>query len=235
MRISNSAVTEVVPEAKIYSTLLPLEQATVIELGCGRAEHTRAIARAYPGARITAFEVDRIQLELNQAADNPPNLVFKYGGAQAIEAPDDSADVIVMFKSLHHVPRESMGQAMNELARVLRPGGLAYISEPVFAGDLNEIVRIYNNEEHARSAAFDALRRVVEDGALISVTQRFFSTLVRYRDFAEFETKSIRATHSNHQLSAAQFDRVKQGFESHMGPDGAQFTTPQRVDLLRKP
>ncbi len=235
MRISDSSATEVAPEAAIYSTLLPLEHATVIELGCGRAEHTRAIAKAFPGAHITAFEVDKIQLDLNLAAVNPPNLKFQYGGAQAIDAPEDSADIIVMFKSLHHVPRESMDKAMHEVARALRPGGLAYISEPVFAGELNEIVRIYNDEEEARSAAFDAIRRAVDSGVLVSVAQRFFSTVIGYRDFAEFEAKSIRATHSNHKLTEAQFDRVREGFTSYLGPDGAKFTTPHRIDILRKP
>ncbi len=234
MQISNLSATEVTPEAQVYSELLPLEHAVVIELGCGRAEHTRAIAKAYPRARITAFEVDKIQFDLNTAAANPPNLKFNYGGAEAIDAPNNSADIVLMFKSLHHVPRETMGRAMQEVARVLRPGGFAYISEPVFAGEFNEIMRIFNNEEQVRIAAFDAIRRVVESGALELVAQRFFLTPVCFRDFAEFESKIIRATHSNHKLTEAHFNLVKVRFERHVGPDGAKFNTPTRADLLRK-
>lgn len=39
-----------------------------------------------------------------------------------------------------------MDQALAEVARVLRPGGYLYVSEPVYAGPLNEIVCLYNDE-----------------------------------------------------------------------------------------
>ncbi len=235
MCLDDPSASELVPEVNIYTELLSLDRAVVVELGCGRAEHTRAIATAHPAARIVAFEVDRIQYDLNRVASNPPNLEFRYGGAEAIEVPDGSVDVVMMFKSLHHVPVASMDEALREVARVLRPGGVVYFSEPVFAGEYNEIVRIYHNEQQPRQAAFDAIRRAVDSGALELVTQRFFLAPVRFKDFAEFEAKSLRATHANHQLSDAQFALVRQRFDAHIGPSGTLFKSPMRIDLLRKP
>jgi ubiquinone/menaquinone biosynthesis C-methylase UbiE len=61
-----------------------------------------------------------------------PNVNFGLSGAQDIPLDDESVDVVFMFKSLHHVPTELMEQSLREIWPVLKPAGLAYISEPVF-------------------------------------------------------------------------------------------------------
>ena len=50
-----------------------------------------------------------------------------------------------------------MDAALSEIARVLKPGGQAWISEPVFAGELNEVFRLFHNEEVVRETAFGAI------------------------------------------------------------------------------
>lgn len=47
-------------EEEIYTRLLPLTGATVVELGCGTAVHTRAIAERTGVSHIHAFEVDKV-------------------------------------------------------------------------------------------------------------------------------------------------------------------------------
>lgn len=235
MKLSDPAADAVRPEFLVYTACLALEDADIIELGCGRADHARAIAGTYPGARMTAFDVDPVQYELNRSAAGLRNLRFALGGAEAIPAGDECADVVMMLKSLHHVPGGLLDRALGEIRRVLRPGGLAYISEPVFAGELNEIIRIFRDEEQARLDAFAALQRAVAQGDFDLVEERFFLAPVVYRDFAEFERDVIRATHSNHRLSDAQLESVRERFLGHAGPDGAAFNMPMRLDLLRKP
>jgi SAM-dependent methyltransferase len=60
-----------------------------------------------------------------------------------------------MFKSLHHVPPELMEPSMHEIRRVLKQGGLVYISEPVFAGDFNDILRLFHDEQKVNFAEFE--------------------------------------------------------------------------------
>jgi len=140
-----------------------------------------------------------------------------------------------MFKSLHHVPVEHMDRALDEIARVLRPGGLAWISEPVYAGELNELMRLFHDEKRVREAAFAALSRAVARGPLVLKEERFFNTRSQFDDFAQFDARMIRVTHSNHQLSPALYAEVKEKFEAHLTPQGVTFINPQRVDLLQKP
>lgn len=234
MRIADPSATRVCADRDLYDTLLKLDGATIAELGCGDGTHARAIAAAGHDRKIVAFEVDRIQHERNVASAYPANLEFRYGGAEAIDLGDRTVDAVLMFKSLHHVPLAAMDTAFSEIARVLRPGGLAYVSEPVFAGAFNEVIRHFHDEQAVRQAAFDALVRAADSQQFDLVDEVFFLAPVHFDDFAAFEQRIIAATHTEHRLDAATLAIVRQAFEQHLGPRGADFLAPMRVDLLRR-
>ncbi len=235
MRIQDTSENAVIKEAEVYNRLLPLHGAHIIELGCGSAAHTRAIAETGLPATILACEVDTIQHQKNLAITDLPTVTFTHAGAQAIPAEEASADIVMMFKSLHHVPLEAMDSAMQEIRRVLRPGGLAYISEPVFAGDFNEVLRLFHDEKSVREAAFSTVCKAVGQGVFEIVGQHFFNTPNNFESFVDFERRVISVTHTDHQLSLEKLRVVREKFEGFMGPEGARFVMPIRVDLLRRP
>src|SRR3954447_23970558 len=86
------------------------------------------------------------------------------GGAQALPLEDASADVVVFANSLHHVPGDLLDAALGEAARVLRPGGLLYLPEPVAEGPYFELVRAVDDETAVRAAAHAAIGRAAEHG-----------------------------------------------------------------------
>lgn len=235
MQLQNPDANTRCNELDLIAQYLPLADATVLELGCGKAHMTRRIAERFPVARIIATEVDPIQHAKNLASEHPACIHFQAGGAEAIEAADNSIDVVFMFKSLHHVPPERMGQAMQEIARVLKSGGMAWISEPVYAGAFNDILRLFHDEKVVRELAFQAVCASVASGQLELVEQIFCNTETRFADFAEFEQRIINVTHTNHRLDAALYAQVQAAFQQHMGAEGARFANPARFDLLRKP
>ncbi len=235
MQIASSETLPVCPENDVYESLLPLDGAHILELGCGGADKTRAIARLGKAASITALEVDTIQHAKNLALSDLPEVSFKLGGAEAIDMPDNSVDIVLMFKSLHHVPLDKMDTALTEIHRVLKPGGLAYISEPVYAGEFNDLLRLFHDEKTVREAAFAAVRQAVASGRMERVEQKFFATPISYETFEQFEDRILRVTHTHHQLSDALYATVRERFSAHTSPQGAYFETPIRVDLLRKP
>jgi len=235
MRYFGPAAQTVCKESEIYPQLLPLAGASILELGCGRAELTRKIASEYPDATITALEVDAIQHAINIRDNDLDNVTFAEGGAEAIPMAASSVDIVLMFKSLHHVATDQLATALREIHRVLVPGGLAYISEPVFAGAYNEIMRIFHDEERVRHAAFDAVRDAVGSGLFALVEERFFCSPLRFASFVEFEDRVLGVTHTVHRLSVEQQARVRARFLAHAGENGARFEQPMRIDLLRKP
>jgi len=235
MQIAVPNIDRVCDEQEIYSSLLSLDRAQVLELGCGKAEKTRAIAQAGQVAGILALEVDEAQHAKNAQATDLPNVRFAPGGAEDIPAGDAAFDIVLMFKSLHHVPLDKMDRALQEIRRVLKPGGLAYISEPIYAGAFNDILRLFHDEGQVREAAFAAVKRAVSSGLMELRTQTFFNTPMHFDDFAQYEERVIKVTHTQHSLSPALYREVRAKFEAHMTPNGVDFLMPIRVDLLRRP
>ena len=234
MRIADPTQITLLNEVQLMLSELPLEGARLLELGCGKAEKTKTLAQQGHVKEIIALEVDTIQHEKNLAENTLPQVQFRHGGAEAIPVEDASVDVVLMFKSLHHVPIEHMKQALMEIRRVLKPGGIAWISEPVYAGDFNEILRLFHDEKTVREAAFKAIEDAVNEGNFRLQKQHFFLTRSHFNDFSEFDARMIRVTHSNHQLSASLYATVQEKFSKHMTPKGATFYNPQRVDVLRR-
>ena len=235
MKIAAEQIDINCAESEIYNELLSLDARHILELGCGSAEITRNIATSGANRKLTALEVDEIAHEKNLQITDLANVTFGLAGAQEIPLQDESVDVVFMFKSLHHVPLELMAASMHEIKRVLKTGGLVYISEPVFAGDFNEILRLFHDEKKVRQAAFYTIKKAVDDGLFELVKETFFNSPMKFESFAEFENNTIKATHSNHSLDEKLYNLVKQRFEQHIGDDGAHFLMPMRVDLLQKP
>jgi len=235
MQLLGPEIQDISEEIDVLTRMLPFDGARVLELGCGAADKTRQIAELTGVTEIVAAEVDQIQHQKNLAINDLPKVTFTSFGAEDIDAPDDSFDIVLMFKSLHHVPIPLMDQAMQEIRRVLKPGGLLYVSEPVFAGEFNEVIRLFHDESTVRQAAFDAMVRAVDTQVLELNEEYFFKNVVRLKHFGQFEKGILNATFMDHQLSDDLLAEVKRRFESNGSPEGYVFEVPNRVDLLRKP
>jgi SAM-dependent methyltransferase len=220
-------------ELSLLGDLVPLGGQRIVELGCGNAHLARTLLARFPDSRVTGLEVDERQHAKNLASPQA-GLEFVAAGAQAIPFANGSFDLALMLKSLHHVPRDLMAQALGEVARVLRPGGHLYVSEPVFEGPFNELVRLFNDEQVVRAAAQAAVDAALRTGAWEQAAERRFEMPVKFRDFEEFERKLMQPTFADHRIDDAKRAKVRAQFESHRGADGACFQRPMHVRLLRR-
>jgi SAM-dependent methyltransferase len=220
-------------ELEVLESLVALPGARLLEAGCGAARLARELLQRHPGAELTGLEVDDRQHAKN-LADPAPRLAFLRAGAEAIPFADARFDGALMLKSLHHVPRPLMATALAEIARVVRPGGWLYVSEPVYAGDFNDVIRLFNDEREVRTAAQRAVDAALGTGHWEAAAERRFDMPAKFRDFAEFEQRVMRPTFVEHRLDDELVVRVRERFTSHLGPDGAAFTVPVHVRLLRR-
>lgn len=96
-----------------------IQNAKVLDLGCGRGGYGRVIADA--GAEV-------VSIDLSQSETPPPTFVL----ANALRLPFDSSCFNMVFCAslIEHIPAPA--QLLAEIKRVLTPDGVAYLSFPPF-------------------------------------------------------------------------------------------------------
>jgi len=234
MKITINKIEKLRNEAEVFESILSLDNQNILELGCGDATLTRLIATTGFNRSITATEVDAIRHEKNLLIENLPNVEFSLSGCENIPAADNHFDTVFMFKSFHHVPVQQMNSSLKEIKRVLKLNGIAYISEPIFSGDFNEVLRIFHDEEAVRNAAFETISEAINNEMFLLKDELFFNSLTSFQNFEQFEEKVIGTTHTQHNLSDEQYAKVKSLFNQTHAKNNGDFIIPIRVDLLQK-
>ncbi|MDR0275228.1 MAG: class I SAM-dependent methyltransferase [Burkholderiaceae bacterium] len=219
-------------ELRLLCQLADLRGREILDVGCGAARMTGRIAGL--ARRVVGIEVDEAQMAKNRARQWPAGLSFERCGAEAMPFADASFDGVTLFKSLHHIPAPVMDQAFSELQRVLRSGGWVFISEPVYAGPFNEIVRLFHDEGAVRQQTLQATQRAIESGGFRLARRQEFLTPVSFRDFDDFRQRMMQPTHIELTVAPALQASVRRAYEAHQSAGGAHFIRPMRADLLCK-
>jgi SAM-dependent methyltransferase len=110
----------------------------VLDLGCGAGRHAFEALRR--GARVVAVDTDERELRqvagmfaaMDEAGEVPAGAsgCVTAGDATALPFPDASFDKVIAAEVLEHVRADQA--AIDELARVLRPGGVAAVTVPAW-------------------------------------------------------------------------------------------------------
>ncbi len=104
-------------------TLLPADW-VVADLGCGTGNASEFIAPVVK--RVIAVDREPAMLEAaRQHLAGFDNVEFRQGELTDLPLQDKEVDVAMIFLVLHHVPQPQ--QAMIEVARVVKPGGIVLI------------------------------------------------------------------------------------------------------------
>ena len=216
------------------SGLMSVKGLNVVDVGCGPGKLSRELVSA--GATVLGVEPDPIQAEKNRLAPPTPGLTFTEARAEDLPLESRSVDGVFFFRSLHHVPIDSMDGALKEAARILKPKtGFLCVAEPGMTGTHFQVMRPFNDETRVRTEAQAALGRIAarlfQSDALFGYVQ-----FARYPDFEAMVTRVTGLTFIDIRRERVETSDVRSLFEAGRTDSGDYaFEQPMLLNLYQGP
>ena len=101
----------------------------VLDVACGEGYGSALLAGVASGVVGIDTAADAIAHARATYAGRP-GLAFEVGSAAALPLPEASADVVVSFETIEHLPAQDQPRMLAEIARVLAPDGVLVLSVP---------------------------------------------------------------------------------------------------------
>ena len=205
----------------------------VVDIGCGQGGLVRELSAL--GARVTGVEISEEMLGAARDRDGAAGAAYAVGTAQALPLADASVDVAVFMRTLHHVPVDELAAALSEARRVLRPGGMVYVAEPLAEGDYFTLTSLVEDELEVRRAAQAALDDAPRFGLRRAHT-REYDVRLRIAGVDAYRARTVSVDPGRAAVFDARRDEIAAAFTSLGQPgesDGERvFSQPMRADVL---
>jgi ubiquinone/menaquinone biosynthesis C-methylase UbiE len=121
------------------ATARPLK---LLDVACGTGHFLRMLGSALPGAKL--FGVDLSPHYLARARETLPrdlDVSLLCENAEQLPFPEGHFDAVTNVYLLHELPPEVRARVLREMARVVRPGGLAVVGDSLQLEDAPELHR----------------------------------------------------------------------------------------------
>ena len=212
----------------LLATVGPVHGLHIIDVGCGEGRLARALARC--GARVTGC--DPFIAPTDWITDGSGSYRLVKAPADALQEPDQSADLVLFVFSLHHVPAAKLKGALAEARRVLRPSGRLYVAEPLAQGPHQYIMELFHDETAVRNAAAQALASIARPRFATDQVSSY--TDVRsYADFDAFAERMIANMRFNGYTEAAVLaPEVRRRFAEANAKHYGKFDQPVCIDYF---
>ena len=171
---------------RLYSVLRQAPKCKVLDIACGMGFLSVLLARA--GHKVVAVDISKNSIvyakKLAISYNCLDNIDFRVMDVSQLSFDSDSFDIVTGEDALHHVIKYP--GAIENIYRVLKPGGKAYFSEPFAFNPLINLMRFINvrikkhkgeqflgrKELKLLNSFFDEVK--ITDKSVIYVFSRFF-------------------------------------------------------------
>ena len=107
----------------MLSVLPDLDQPLCLDLACGTGDIASLLGARYPGGRIVAIDLVGAMLKIAGMRGLPGGVQLLRGDMMHLTLADACVDVVTGSYAIRNAP--DLGGALDEVARVLKPGGCA--------------------------------------------------------------------------------------------------------------
>lgn len=101
----------------------------ILEVGSGPGYITELIKKSFPGNSITCLELNENLIRQARNNKNLEDIEIIKGSILESNLPSESFDIIYTRLVLMHIPQSESEKAIQEIYRLLKPGGYSIISE----------------------------------------------------------------------------------------------------------
>lgn len=179
--VAQRRITEALLRKHLKPSPAPLK---VLDAGCGTGGQLEQLQRF---GQVTSFDFEPLAVEYFASRQRGRILV---ASTDAVPFADNSFDLVTSFDVVCQLPSPNDQQALNELARVLKPGGTLYVRTPALQGlygghdvTLHTRHRYTTNEmsRKLRTAGLDVLQSTYANTLLfpIAATRRIIAKVMR--------------------------------------------------------
>ena len=212
---------------------------SILDLGSGTGRLTPGLADEFGGPVYGVEPSDRMRGTAEESAAHPAVTYLK-GSAENIPLPAASVDGVLMFLSFHHF--RDQRKALEEIRRVLKPGGVAFLRS-MFA-DLMPELFWYDYFPSAREVdagmylSVDEAKALARESRLLPDEGPVWITAEKPRTLREISDRlSFRALSTFEHLPE---DEMEHGFkrlaaDADREPDKLMPVHPAAMLLLRRP
>ncbi len=151
------------------------------------------------------------------------NAQFQEADAEQLPFADASFDRVTCRIAPHHFP--NIAQAVREIARVLKPGGLFLLldnmapDEPELDTFLNTIEK-WRDKSHGRSCTLEEWHRFFKEAGLQVEYEEIFRRPLQYDDWTKRSQLPATEKAALEQFMVSKSEHVRKHFEVSLRPDG---------------
>jgi 2-polyprenyl-3-methyl-5-hydroxy-6-metoxy-1,4-benzoquinol methylase len=113
----------------MFVSVQDISERDVLDVGCGYGWF-ELFALSSGVGRITGVEISDRDLATARKHVDSVSVDFEVASVIALPFEDDSFDTVVCWEVIEHIPANTERKALEEIKRVLRPGGVLYLSTP---------------------------------------------------------------------------------------------------------
>lgn len=110
----------------------------LLDLGCGAGENSVYFASRGANCVASDYSPGMVEVALKLAEANRVQVEGRVINAMAIDFPDHTFDIVYASNLLHHIPDPKL--TLQEMHRVLKPGGIACFWDPL---KHNPVINVY--------------------------------------------------------------------------------------------
>lgn len=167
-----------------------VRRARLIDLGCGTGRFLREVKTNYPKLSVTAVDLSPFYLdEARRALRAWSRAEFVGAPAERVPAAARRFDVATAIFLFHELPASARRQVASEMARLLRPGGVAILVDSIQFGDRPEydalveyFPKAFHEPYYAQYAREDITALFAEAGLRLEETSlAYFAKVMIFR------------------------------------------------------